>query len=360
MTKILFTHLLNNYTGSPKVLATELSLLSQNSDFEISLLTSKTDGILSSLPNVRFYDNGYRWSNNRLALGILFLYAQIRSFLFVLCHRYDVVYVNTLLPFGAAFAAKLRGEKIIYHVHEVYIKPNLFKRFSYFLMKKCADRIICVSRYVQEHMSSCAERTCVIYNPIENHEVPCDVDSYLKKKFDGRMIFMPTSLKEYKGVNQFVELARMLPDYRFSLLCSVSLEEMQTYFSAVDLPENVTLIGKQNTLLEFYREAAVTMNLSLQDKCIETFGLTIAEGFDTLTPAVAPAFGGPKEIVMDGENGFLVNPYDLEQVSSAIHALFADFEVYRRFALAAKKSVKRFDVNDFKENILSEISEVQI
>ena len=31
--KILFTHLLNNYTGAPKVLETELKLLLQNKDY---------------------------------------------------------------------------------------------------------------------------------------------------------------------------------------------------------------------------------------------------------------------------------------------------------------------------------------
>ena len=129
--KILFTHLLNNYTGAPKVLETELKLLLQNKDYDISLLTSKTDGCLSHLDNIRYYDNGYRWSNNRFLLAILLALSEIRMFFFVLFHRFDVLYVNTVLPFGAAIAAKFKRKKIIYHVHEIYINPGILKRFYY-------------------------------------------------------------------------------------------------------------------------------------------------------------------------------------------------------------------------------------
>ena len=169
---------------------------------------------------------------------------------------------------------------------------------------------------------------------------------------------MPTSLKEYKGVGQFVELARQNMDFNFVLLCSVPLAEMEAYFEDEVLPKNLTLVGKQSNLLNFYREAAVTTNLSLQDKFVETFGLTIAEGFDTLTPAIAPAYGGPKEIVSDGQNGFLVNPYDTEQISSALRNLLSDFETYKRFSLNAEKSLEKFSVETFREGIISEIGKV--
>lgn len=356
--KVLFTHLLNNYTGSPKVLSAAVSALAREKDFEITLLTSRTDGVLNGIPNVRYCDNGYRWKNCRPLLAVLFVWAQVRSFFFVLFHRFDVVYVNTVLPFGAALAAKLRREKIIYHVHEVYIKPNIFKRFSCAVMRKCADRILCVSRYVQENVRGAEGRSLIVYNPVERHEVSDDVEHYVRQKFDGRMIFMPTSLKEYKGVNQFAELARRNADFHFVLLCSVPLEEIQAYFFGTELPQNLALVGRQKRLLNFYREAAVTMNLSLQDKFIETFGLTIPEGFDALTPAVAPAFGGPTEIIEDGKNGFLVNPYDLAQVEAALRNIMANFETYSAFALAARESLSRFAAHTFCEKIKSEICEV--
>lgn len=357
--KILFVHLLNNFTGSPKVLRSVLDCVQKESDARISLLTSKTDGFLSQIEDVCFCNNGYHWTNCKPLLAFFFLVSQLRMFFFVLFHRFDVVYINTIVPFGAALAAMIRNEKIIYHVHEVYIKPNFVKRFYTKIMKKSADRIICVSKYVRENLTDINIPCEVIYNPIEKHEISEDVENYLRSKFDKKIIFMPTSLKEYKGVNTFVELARRLTDYRFRLLCSVPLDEIRLYFSNEKLPENLELIGKQKNLFDFYREAAVTMNLSLQDKFIETFGLTIAESFDTLTPAIAPDFGGPKEIISNEIDGFLVNPYDLDSIGRAIQNIMRDFETYERFAKNARVAVEKFSTSIFGEKIISEIKEVQ-
>ena len=360
MTKktILFIHLLNNFTGSPKVLRSVIDCVQKEPDTRISILTSKTDGFLSHIDNVQLYGNGYHWTNFKPLLAFLFLFSQIRMFFFVLFLRFDVVYINTVVPFGAALAAKIRKEKIIYHVHEIYIKPNFVKRLYYKVMELCAYRIICVSQYVLENLEQKKECSVVAYNPIEKHYEPANLQEYFKSKFDSKIIFMPTSLKAYKGVNQLVELARLMPDFNFRLLCSVPLEEMQAYFSTLQLPENLTLIGKQSNLQNFYREAAITMNLSLQDKFIETFGLTISESLDTLTPVIAPSFGGPKEIVFDGENGFLINPYDLGAVKKAIDYIMQDIDTYTSFALNARKSFEKLSIDTFRETICNEIKGV--
>lgn len=354
--EILFAHLLNNFTGSPKVLSVLLRELADDENIKISLLTSKTDGVLNGIPNVEYHDNFYRWHENKILRVLQFALSQARNFFFTLFADYDVLYMNTVVPFGAALAAKLRGKKIIYHVHEVYINPGFAKRLYSKVMKKCAAKSICVSKYVQENINF--ENSIVVYNPIENSPFPENLDEYLKQKFSHKMIFMPTSLKEYKGVFQFAELARGNPDFNFVLLCSTELSEMQKFFSKIDLPKNLTLVGKQKSLEKFYREAVVTMNLSLYDKFIETFGLTVLESFDALVPAVAPDWGGPKEIIENGKNGFLVNPYNLDEVSNCIRKITSSFEVYKTFALNAKKRAKDFSKDKFLNGIKSVINEV--
>lgn len=354
--KILFAHLLNNYTGSPKVLSVLLRELVNDKNIEISLLTSKTDGILNDIPNIKYHDNFYRWHENKILRLLQFVLSQVRNFFFALFADYDILYMNTVVPFGSALAAKLRKKKVIYHVHEVYINPGFAKRFYSKVMKKCAAKAICVSKYVQENI--CFSPSIVAYNPIECSTVPENLDEYLKHKLDRKMIFMPTSLKEYKGVFQFVELARKNPGYNFVLLCSTELSEMQKFFENIELPENLTLVGKQKSLEKFYREAVVTMNLSLYDKFIETFGLTVLESFDALVPAIAPSYGGPKEIIENGKNGFLIDPYNLDEVTDCIKRIMSSFEVYKTFALNAKNRAKDFSKDNFLNGIKSVIKEV--
>ena len=350
--KILFAHLLNNYTGSPKVLSALLNDLCKNNNFEISLLTSKTDGALSGITNVKYHDNFYCWHENKILRALQFCLSQLRNFFYTFFSDFDVLYMNTVVPFGAAIAAKIRRKRIIYHVHEVYINPGFVKKFYSWVMNKCASKVICVSNYVKDNVNF--KDSVVVYNPAEKTEWPKNLDLYLKQKFERKLIFMPTSLKEYKGVFQFVELARLMPDFDFLLLCSTELSEMQKFFSETNLPKNLTLIGKQKFLEKFYREATISMNLSLYDKFIETFGLTVLESFDALVPVVAPNYGGPKEIIQDGINGFLVDSYNLTQIRECIQKITFDFETYKNFALNASKRAEDF----CKEKFLSGIETI--
>lgn len=352
--KLLVCHLLNNYSGSPRVLSELVKELSADKNFEIAILTSKTDGILNKIENIKYYNNWYQWRENKLFRTLQFLLSQIRNFLFTYFTDFDVLYMNTVLPFGAAIAARLRKKRIIYHVHEIYINPNFLKRFYFFVMKKCAEKIICVSKYVKENLK--LENAVVVYNPVEYSKSPIDVDSYLKNKFIHKIIFMPTSLKEYKGVFQFLEIARMMPDFKFLLLCSVELSEIENFFSEKSLPSNFSLMGKQNSLKEFYHEALITMNLSLYDKFIETFGLTVLESFDALVPAIAPKYGGPLEIIQNGKNGFLVDSYNLNEICDCIRKITSDFVIYRNFSMSAKERAKDFN----KQKFLKEIKEIII
>lgn len=354
--KILFAHLLNNFTGSPKVLSVLLRELAYDKNIKISLLTSKTGGILNDIPNINYHDNFYRWHENKILRLLQFVLSQVRNFFFALFSDYDILYMNTVVPFGAAIAARLRGKKIIYHVHELYINPGFLKRFYSSVMKKYASIAICVSKYVQENIGF--EKSVVLYNPIECSPVPENLDEYLKEKLKRKIIFMPTSLKEYKGVFQFAEIARKNPDCNFVLLCSTDLSEIKKFFEKIDLPENLTLVGKQKSLEKFYRKAAVTMNLSLYDKFIETFGLTVLESFDALVPAIAPSYGGPIEIIENGKNGFLIDPYNIDEASDCIKRITSSFEVYKAFALNAKQRSKNFNMEKFLSGIKKAIEDV--
>lgn len=71
----------------------------------------------------------------------------------------------------------------------------------------------------------------------------------------------------------------------------------------------------------------------------ETFGQTIQEAMASGLPVVAPAAGGPLDLVAPGDTGFLVPPGDGSAFASAIGALAADPELRARFGAAARTAV---------------------
>jgi phosphatidylinositol alpha 1,6-mannosyltransferase len=72
----------------------------------------------------------------------------------------------------------------------------------------------------------------------------------------------------------------------------------------------------------------------------ETFCQTVQEAMASGVPVVAPAVGGPLDLVAHGRTGFLVPPRDPAAVRDAVWSLAADPEMRASFGLAARAMVE--------------------
>ena len=162
--RIWLFHILNDYSGSPLVLKNTALALENN--HEVTICTSKGVGFLSNLHGVKYQDFVYQWSPNRWVTLIRFLYIQVYLFGLVISKRnkIDVVYVNTLLPFGAALAGWLCGKEVIYHMHEPQISPKLLFVFLSSVASRTADKVVFVSNYLKSCFPQLRSRGIVIPN----------------------------------------------------------------------------------------------------------------------------------------------------------------------------------------------------
>jgi phosphatidylinositol alpha 1,6-mannosyltransferase len=71
----------------------------------------------------------------------------------------------------------------------------------------------------------------------------------------------------------------------------------------------------------------------------ETFGQTIQEAAASGLPVVAPAAGGPVDLVVDGVTGYLVPPLSADALADAVAGLVVDPELRRSFGRAARAMV---------------------
>jgi phosphatidylinositol alpha 1,6-mannosyltransferase len=71
----------------------------------------------------------------------------------------------------------------------------------------------------------------------------------------------------------------------------------------------------------------------------ETFGQTLQEAAASGVPVVAPAAGGPLDLVEDGVTGYLVPPCDQGALSGAVARLAADPEARAAFGAAGRRKV---------------------
>jgi phosphatidylinositol alpha 1,6-mannosyltransferase len=71
----------------------------------------------------------------------------------------------------------------------------------------------------------------------------------------------------------------------------------------------------------------------------DTFGQTLQEAAASGLPVIAPAAGGPLDLVRDGVTGFLVKPGDAEALTDAVATLLADPEWRAAQGTAARQMV---------------------
>lgn len=69
---------------------------------------------------------------------------------------------------------------------------------------------------------------------------------------------------------------------------------------------------------EVYRSVADRRGIFVQPARFEAFGLTLLEAMISGLPTFATQFGGPAELIQDGENGFHINPMNLEETAQKL------------------------------------------
>jgi len=181
ISKIVFIHSLNNFTGSPNVLSLIIKALAARG-YKIDVITSRGDGFVSNIEGINYRHTCYRWLGNKWLTAILLLLSQIELFFKILLFpkRNVVYYLNTITPFAAAWACRLSNKNYIYHVHEnmQHRKPTYgLHRWTY---KYCNRKTIFVSYYLKTTALNCKDGT-VIYNSLASDFI----DKAQKHHFNG-------------------------------------------------------------------------------------------------------------------------------------------------------------------------------
>ncbi len=351
--------MLNDYSGSPLVLSSAIRRFVEEG-LEVTLITSVGKGFLSNIEGVKYQLLNYHFFENKAKRALALLRSQVLVFSKILMNANSntVVYVNTLLPFGAALAGRLRGKKVIYHLHETTVNPPFLKFFLKKIAQYCASEAIYVSQFLLEQEPLTGVPSRVVYNCLPQDFVE-KAEAHLAAnppKSGPFTVLMLCSLKAYKGVGEFVRLAERLPDLRFVLVLNASLDSIQRHFEGGSLPENLFVFPSQNSVHSFYQEAHLVLNLSHPEQWVETFGMTLLEAMSYGLPVIAPTVGGPVELVKDGFNGYRVDQRDLPLLSERVGQILGMSEAYEQLSTNARNFAKQFSEQRFGGELVSVVA----
>ena len=349
--KIIAVHLFNDYSGSPLVFKNVLKGL-LSSGYKIDLFISGNNkGFLSEINGINYKYFRYIYGNLKVLTLIKFLYSQAIIFFKLLRYNRNehLLYVNTILPFGALLAGKLLGISIICHLHETSIKPRLLKNFLLWVVGFCAKEVIYVSNYLSKQDQINPLYKNVVYNALSDEFINKSLQKYptINGKF---RILMLSSLKQYKGIDEFVKLSTKMPNYDFELVLNTKSEHIKAYFGELNIP-NLKVYPVQKNTHAFYERAHLVLNLSHPEKWIETFGMTVLEAMSYGTPVIVPPIGGITELVENGINGFKLDQRKLNQIERVIRLIRTDLKLFNKLSINAKVKSHEFSIQKQQKQI---------
>lgn len=359
--RIFAFHLLNDYSGSPKVLMQSINAWVKEGH-EVTVVTCKgREGFLSDILGVSYNYFWYKLATNRFQRLIYLLWSQlllIAKLLFVV-RKEDVIYINTVLPFGAAFLGIIQRCRVIYHIHETSIKPLILKKFLFGMVKLASSDVIYVSNFLAEQEKFKNKNIVILHNAIENNFLKT-ASAHRKEFPDFQNVLMVCSLKTYKGVNEFVVLSRLHQQYQFRLVVNATQEDIDQFFTSTFLPNNIEIYPTQTNLHPFYSWADTVLNLSHPDAWIETFGLTVIEAMAYGLPVIVPPVGGITELVEEGGNGFMVDSRNIKDLSTKLKMILQNRNLYTQMRIRALQKIHSFREDVFAQKSLKILNNQEI
>jgi glycosyltransferase involved in cell wall biosynthesis len=336
---LLIVHPSNDFTGSTKVLS---NVIKQNFlNCNVTVLTiDKREGFLSNIDCVTVKKISFPTFKGKS----IFLLSSVLSFfdriikVFILAAHSDLVYINTVKPYYAAWIARLQNKPIVWHVHEIFSNKTIPVRIMEYTLCHTNAKFIFVSKYIaQQYVLSPNSFSEVVYNKLDKDFIQNSKVREIDRR-DRKNILMPASLTKAKGIYNYICLAKIMPHLNFKLVLSAQTDEVKVFIDEIDIPSNCIVLAQQKNMNQHYETADLLLNLSIPYLCVETFGMTIIEGFAYGIPAIAPNVGGPVELIKNGYNGMLVDDVtDLNKLQEAINYIL-DIHNYGKYAENALES----------------------
>ena len=248
--------------------------------------------------------------------------------------------------------SKFFKKKVILHIHGGFFYEFCYNhpKFPSWVINK-VYQIIVVSDFLLEKLSKLhfVPPITRIYNFLEHPK------SNQTIKFNGFRICLGYlgAICENKRVYDLVLLFAEHPDlkqwYKLSIAGVGTSEKLLDLIVNNHLEDVVEYVGwvDGDTKVEFFN----MIDIILQPSDYESFGLSLAEAMSYGKPAIATNVGGIPEIIANGNNGYLINRGDFQELYKILLMIKNDTSIIVDMGTRAKESVKKF----YGEQIVSEL-----
>ncbi|MEM2459536.1 MAG: glycosyltransferase family 4 protein, partial [Candidatus Bathyarchaeia archaeon] len=267
--------------------------------------------------------------------------------------------------------------------HEAFNRLNLnekivrlftwfLKQFEYDLLKR-SDRIIAVSEYTKgeilRNYDLPAWKIKVIFNGVDLEKFkPANDKVAIKRRLgfkeDELLILYVGRLYSRKGLPTLISsipyVVRKIRNVRFLISGKGLRDEEQRlkgYVKKFKVESNVCFLGyyPDEMLPRLYQAADIFVFPSIY----ENMPFAVLEALASGLPVITTKVGGIPEIIDDGENGFLIEPFNARKLAERLLYLVENPTVAYEMGAAGRKTVEeRFNWNKIIKQITAVYREV--
>lgn len=241
---------------------------------------------------------------------------------------------------------------IIDQIKEAKKRYNPFRNIIIRHYLKYVTKIFSVSNSLKELLEINNIRNVeTIYNGINLNEWQIDKEKIEKFKEkcnlnDKKIIIFSARLIEAKGGDQLMQaLALVNKKFPGFLLLVIGkewayTEKMKKMSNELSIKEKIIFLGliDREKLKVVYNSSDISVFPSL---CFESFGMGNLEAMACKKPVVSSWFGGPKEVVIDKETGYLIDPNNIELMAEKIIELLKDSKKSKTFGEKGYERVRK-------------------
>jgi len=276
----------------------------------------------------------------------------------------DLVLIGGLHNFQAAFAARRSGQAVVWQLLDTN-SPVAFRRLAMRAVTRYADAIMSTGHEVARvHPGALAfgDRLVPYLMPVDVSEFAPDSERASAARTElglgssDLVVGTVNNLNPMKGHITFIRAAallrRRLPTARFVLLGATYEYRSDYTRMLLDEAESLGLeVGNDLLIVDpGSRVSQLAPALDLfwltSEPRSEGTPTTVEEAMALGIPVVAADVGGVRELVDDGETGYLVSPRDPEALAAATEPLLDDPERRRRMGEAARvRAVADFNLD---------------
>lgn len=281
-------------------------------------------------------------------------------------HSIDMVHNNTAAVLEGIYLKRKLKLPLIWHVHEIIVKPKAISDFINMLMGRYADKIVTVSQAVANHIKQSPfikdSQVKVIYNGVDNTVYyPMDASS-IREKFDiaqdALVIGMIGRVNAIKGQNDFIEAVEPLLEKNEQAVAFLAggvfpgeewrLEELDKRIASSSVVSQIHRIDYYDKTSELYNMFDIFVLPSIKPDSLPT---VVLEAMACSKPVVGYNNGGIAEMVVDEKSGHLVKPNSPQELSNAISLLLDSSEKREQFGREGYQRQKElFSLDSYIKN----------